>query len=291
MCASCGAELRELLIGGPSVRSQPGIIWYIGRLLEQAYGESRLGTIDSSHTDDYGYALLIDDRATTLLARINGTLREWVAYCDPLASMLRHEQAKGGTLPHLASLDLPMGLQARYLAGHLKVIRRREDSRVLYDALLNYAKDAWRIINRPADLCCGPCPTKLPSPPRDEPEYECGTMLYANEHDDTVQCSVCRQRYDVAELREALRERVKDMLFTGLELRRLMETRLNDRIPKATFYKLIADGRLSPRKFVPIKDTHPVKFDAMFTYNDVCEAREKPVPTTTFKSKKNVRTS
>jgi len=62
-----------------------------------------------------------------------------------------------------------------------------------------------------------------------------------------------------------------DMLFTGPELLRLMKIRLNDRMPKSTFYQLIRDGRLLSRGFS--REGQP-----QYTYDDVCAARDKPKP-------------
>ena len=70
--------------------------------------------------------------------------------------------------------------------------------------LLDYAKDAWRIINRPDDICCGPCPGKVKD--EDGNEIDCARMLYAEEYEDnegkrvvaeTVVCSnpKCRARH------------------------------------------------------------------------------------------------
>jgi hypothetical protein len=211
------------------------------------------------------------------LRRIRVTLGDWVADCGGLAATWSHES--GELVPaHQAGHSEPLEARyARFLAGHIKAIRRHQDSRKLYDLLVAYSREGWRLINRPADLCCGPCPT----PTHDMEGGEgtvCGTMLYASEHADTVQCSRCRERYDVEDLRNALREYVKELMFTGSELRRLMETRLNDRMPKATFYKLIADGRLQPRQFRSETIKGKLIATPMFTYADVCVAREKPVP-------------
>lgn len=275
MCSSCADELHALLIGGHTHFGQPGIVWYISRLVEQAYGQSRLGSIDSAHGSDDGYALLIDERCTELLARIRAVLGDWVACFDGLAATWANETGQVAMVTRPGHSEPLEARYARWLAGHIKLIRRHQDSRRLFDALSSFAKESWRVINRPADVCCGPCTTWFKGPPGQEDlKQQCGTMLYADENASTVKCSRCRTKYDVEVLRNAMRDKLKDMLFTGAELRRLMETRLNDRIPKATFYRLIADGRLEPRKFRRAnKKTEP-----LFTYADVVQAREKPVP-------------
>lgn len=278
MCVNCAADLRNLLLGARGHGEQPGIVWYIHRLTEQAYKQSRLGAVDSSHGARDGYELLVDDRATRLLAKIRATLADWNSHCDGLSATLSHEIGLVLLSGHRAAMEPLEVRQAIWLAAHMKAIRRIKDSHRLYGALLLYAKDGWLILNRPADVCCGPCPRifKVGKPD----EELCGAMIYALESAKSVRCPYCRTKYSVNELREALRDKVKDLLFTGPELRRLMETRLNDRMPKATFYKLIADGRLQPRKVLQNKDSRGVIKDVpMFTYDDVCEAREKPSPT------------
>lgn len=275
MCPHCGDELRHLLIGMRGVHGQPGLAWLAVRIFEQAYGQSRLGAIDSSHGRNDGYALLTDDRCTRLLGEIRATLDDWVAHCGGLSATWRDENgqvAMSGRPGHSEPLE---SRQARYLAGHIKVLRRHKDSKRLVDSLRRFTDEATRLINRPADVCCGPCTTWFKGPPPNpELKQQCGTMLYAEPDAKTVTCTRCKTRYDVEALRDAMRDKLKDMLFTGSELRRLMETRLNDRIPKATFYKMIGDGRLVPRKLRRANG----KSEPLFTYADVVEAREKPVP-------------
>ena len=256
LCTACAQELRELLIGSPKgeLRGQPGITWYIARLREQAYGQSKSGAQSWARGTRSGYALLPDERATQLLSRIRGTLEDWNADLDRLSATLSDEQPVSGMA------------MARRLANRSRELRRHPFSYRLHADLLQYAMQAWRIINRPPDICCGPCPTSIGG--EDKDEIYCGTLLYAEARASVVQCPVCRVRYDVCELRNVLRDKVIDMLFTGPELLRLMETRLNDRMPRATFYKLVNDERLSPRSIAD----DGTRF---YTYSDVCEVREK----------------
>jgi hypothetical protein len=162
--------------------------------------------------------------------------------------------------------------RARYIAAHTVLIRHHcKDAHRLHYQMLEFAKEAWRIINRPNDICCGPCPTILMDT-ETKSEGACGTLLYAEDWaSTTVQCPQCHTLHDVELLRDILKDQVQDMLFTRAELVNLMETRLNDRIPQPTFTKLLRDGRLQPRK-------HEDDGTPMFTYNDVCEARLKDPP-------------
>lgn len=278
MCHECATLLAEQL---------KTVGWYINRLVEQVYGQSRLGAIDSSHVSDgYGYALLIDDRALARIKAIRATLETWVIVCDgPQSPLIAPQSGEMTMVPMVSRPGHSEPLEARYarwLGSHIKMLRYKQDSHRLYHDLSAHNKAAWHIINRPADVCCGPCPELVRNYEKPSETVgvlePCGTMLYAQEHASTVQCPTCRTTHDVDQLRESLRHMVKDMLFTGPELRRLMETRLNDRMPKASFYRLISDGRLVPRKFVQVKIKGKLKQHALFTYDDVCAAREKPRP-------------
>lgn len=281
LCRRCGRELRELLIGDGTVKPvvedehskrQPGIIWYIGRLRETAYRQARMAQglgAKSSHT---GYYLFGNHEAAKLLAKIRTTLAYWSADLDRLVAPHRHDDDGSGvmTLPEKSGgLD---AWRATYLAEHIPELRHRcKDIGSLHADMLGYARDAWRIINRPSDICCGPCPNLVEDEDKPNTVKKCEIMLYAEEFAEEVQCPKCRARHDVLALREELKRQTRDKLFTGSQLLRLMETRLNDKVPKSTFYKLISDGRLLARGWD--QDKNP-----MYTYADVCEAREKPVP-------------
>lgn len=264
MCSHCAHELRCLLVGSgqkPVIetshdKAQPGIIWYIKRLEEAAYRQTVLAKSIGARTTSSGYGLLVDARAAKLLAQIASTLALWSDVCAGLTGSQGHEQPVVGN-----------AARARFIASRVgPLCVQNKDSARLYTMLLGYAKDGWRVINRPADNCCGPCPTLLVV---DKAEEDCGTILYAEDRAQKVMCPRCRVVHSVPDLRAALRNRVRDMLFDGPELLALMETRLNDRIPRSTFYDLLRDGRLQPRSERP-------DGTMLFTYDDVCEAREKP---------------
>jgi hypothetical protein len=265
LCPRCTRELRELLVGiaGKPHKSllgqepQPGIVWYIERLTEHAFRQSRLAN-RISRRGNAGYYLLADARASDLLSRIRVTLQDWAGAVWALIAPLRQDQQasvgrdRADRIAGLESVAL-----ARWLAYQIPHVRKHPDVAVLHATLLAYAKEAWRIINRPADVCCGQCQ-----------QDDCDTMLYAEENSATVRCPRCRTRYDVSVLRQELRSKVKDKLFTGSELRKLMETRLNDRIPDSSFRALVRSKRLKPRG---------VNADGaeLFTYDDVVKARDE----------------
>ena len=267
LCTRCAGELRELLVGCRNgEHGQPGIVWYIPRLREQAYLQARLGVSNGAKSSRQGYALLVDKRAIELLTRIHGTLDDWKADLDRLSGTQSDEQPWAGVV------------LARQLSNRVRELRRHPNSHELHRDLLSYAKQAWRVINRPPDNLCGPCPNMVLNGENQPAGMPCQTMLYAEENATTVRCPRCRALHDVEALRKAMRDIITDMLFTGPELLRLMETRLNDRMPTATFYKMIQDGRIVARSIAD----DGVKF---YTYNDVCQAREKPTPSRQAKAR------
>jgi LSD1 subclass zinc finger protein len=264
ICRRCANELHDLLVGSKKIDGQPGIAWYAKRLRESAYRQTRLARSLASRASTTDYALLGNRQAAELLARIGTVLARWEAICDRLRATHGDEMAwvhAGHPTKDFERLEVK---RARYIAAHVVLIRHHcPDAHRLHAEMLDCARNAWRIINRPNDVCCGACPTRI------EDEKVCGTLLYAEEGASGVQCPLCHTNHHVETLRESLRNAVQDMLFSRDELVRLMETRLNDRIPQSTFSKLLRDGRLAPRHI----DDDGV---AWFTYNDVCEARAKP---------------
>lgn len=256
LCVFCGNELRELLIGGDGERSHPGIVWYISRLEECAYRQTQLNYDASVRGSCDGYALLPDRRARELLGDILLVLTRWNMAVEALTGVT----GCWGPVGETVSL-------AFAIAKHIKLIRRsmRNVDR-MHAELTVLAKRARSIINRPVDICCGPCPTIFNEDYGPACGSVCGTLLYAELNARKVKCSRCCEEYDVDDLRENLREMVRDTLFTGPELLRLMETRLNDRTPKSTFYRLVKSGRLQARGYNAFGQP-------MFTYEDVRVAR------------------
>lgn len=278
ICRRCSNECHDLLVGSREVDGQPGIIWYVKRLRESAYGQARMERSLGARSDNVGYALFGNKAAADLLARINAQLALWEAIVEGLCA--RHGDETGWV--HTGSLTRDSERlevkRARYIAAHILLVRHHcRDAHRLHAVMLGFARDAWRIINRPNDICCGPCPSIA----LDEAghEIECGTLLYAEENSNTVVCPMCHTLHDVELLRDGLKAYVTDMLFTRADLVNLMETRLNDRIPQPTFTKLLRDGRLAPRKYEQELNAKGEWVAVpMFTYNDVVAARDKPVP-------------
>lgn len=285
ICRRCARELRELLIGDGVTKAvvadqhpkgQPGIAWYIERLRETAYRQTLMDRCLGAKTGRSGYDQLGNKAAIDLLGKIHWTLGHWNDRLTTLAGSVTPGTGAAVVLAYPDGFDGLDGLRAAHLADNISALRHHcSDVDKLVSDLLGYAKDAWRIVNRPDDICCGSCPAMVAE--RDENrmetgrEVECGVMLYAEEFAEEVECPKCHAHHDVSKLREGLKHRARGMLFTGPELLKLMETRLNDRMPKSTFYQLVRDGRLRARGF----DNDD---QAQYTYDDVCEARDKPKP-------------
>jgi LSD1 subclass zinc finger protein len=287
ICRRCANELRDLLVGSREVDGQPGIIWYAKRLRESAYGQTRMERSAGTRADNVGYALFGNKAAADLLARINATLARWEATVEALVSTHSNETGWVHTGSPTRDLERLEAKRARYIAAYVVLIRHHcHDAHRLHAQMLEFAKDAWRIINRPNDICCGACPTMIYDQSVNSAYVSshnnvkpCGTLLYAAEGASTVACPLCHTLHDVELLRDGLKAYVTDMLFTRADLVKIMETRLNDRIPQPTFTKLLRDGRLQPRKYEQQVNDKGEWIDVpMFTYNDVCEARAKEPP-------------
>ena len=285
VCRRCGKELRDLLIGSTEERGQPGIIWYIHRLRETAYRQGRMEQALGAHATSEGYSQLADMRAVRLMSKISVTLARWNADLDSLVSTQRRDNAWVSVVVAGRGSGGLDEARSRRLAANIPALRHHcPDIKGLHHDLLEYAKAAWKIINRPNDICCGRCPNPVLTKNFEGTNHDgvvpCDTMLYAEEHAETVQCPKCRAEHNVSELREKLKSLTRDMLFTGPELLNLMATSLNDKIAKSTFYQLISDGRLLYRG---INEEGAYTY----TYADVCEAREKPKPVRRFKRVSN----
>jgi hypothetical protein len=296
MCRRCGRELGELLVGTPMSnpvvetehpKGQPGIVWYIQRLHESAYRQTVMeANLGGNHAIRAGYDQLGNKAAIDLLGKITWTLDRWAGRLDHLVGPQTAFRVMAGVWASQHGVgDVETVSQAVRLAEHVSELRHNcPDIDSLVHDLLTYAKDGWRIINKPDDICCGPCPNVVHDKASDT-EVVCGVMLYAEEFEqdgkrvtaDEVKCPKCHAKHDVSKLREELKRQVRDMLFTGYELLKLMETRLNDRMPKTAFYQLIRDGRLRARGYNS-------EGTPQYTYDDVCEARGKPKPATRKKA-------
>lgn len=268
ICRRCANELHDLLVGSKDVDGQPGIVWYIKRLRESAYGQTRMARSLAARSSNQGYALLANRRAVELLAKIAAVLARWEAITEALRATQRHETGwvhMGSPTRDFERLEVK---RARFIAANVVLLRHHCKSvQYLHSDMLNFAREAWRIINRPNDVCCGPCPTIIEEKP-------CGTLLYAEENSNTVACPVCHTLHDVELLRDMLKSQVQDMLFTRVELVNLMATRLNDPIKQPLFTKLLRTKKLQPREIRhEMQEDGTVLEIPMFTYNDVCAAR------------------
>ena len=202
VCRRCGRELRELLIGNGwpsrpgSEPNQPGIVWYLRRLRETAYRQASMERSLGARTSSKGYALLPDQRAVVLIARITATVGNWNDVLDRLKCPESDESAaRRGKDADTARIHR--------VANNIPVLRHNcADLDRLLHHLLDYAKDAWRIINRPDDICCGRCPNMLRDNNKDE--VECGRMLYAEEYEDNKKASASSPTSCSARIRDVV---------------------------------------------------------------------------------------
>jgi hypothetical protein len=274
--------MSEPVVESEHPKGQPGIVWYMMRLHESAYRQTVMARNLGGHVVRSGYDQLGNQHAIDLLGRIAWTLEHWNARLDRLIGPQTAFPPATGVVAWPDGLDSAETVcYAIRLAEHVSELRHNcPDIDRLRNDLLGYAKDGWRIINRPDDICCGPCSAMVEDKDNPGTEIACGVMLYAEEFEqdgkrvtaDTVICPKCHAKHDVSKLREELKRHVHDMLFTGPELLKLMQTRLNDRMSSKTLYEMVRDGRLRARGFSG--DGTP-----QYTYDDLCIAREKPRPT------------
>lgn len=279
ICRRCAKELHDLLVGSKDVDGQPGIVWYIKRLRETAYGQTRMARSLSARSSNQGYALLANRRAVELLAKIAAVLARWEAIVEALRATQRHETGWVHTGSPTKDFERLEVKRARFIAANVVLLRHHcRAVHYLHADMLEFARQAWRIINRPNDVCCGPCPTVIKNWDSVQGRYmsgqRCGTLLYAEENSNTVVCPLCHTLHFVEALREQLKAAVADMLFTRVELCNLMATRLNDPIKAPLFTKLLRTKKLQPREIRHEKQEDGTVIEVpMFTYNDVCAAR------------------
>jgi LSD1 subclass zinc finger protein len=216
--------------------------------------------------------LLGNKQAAELLARIGTVLARWEAICDRLRATHSPETGWVHTGHPTKDYERLEVKRARYIASNVVLIRHHcAEAARLHAELLDCARNGWRIINRPNDVCCGPCPTMIQ---QDKELKPCGTLLYAEEGATGVQCYLCHTNHSVETLRDMLKQQVSGMLFTRAELVNLMATRLNDPIKQTTFGKYVRTKRLQPREIRrETDDDGNVVEIPMYTYDDVCAAR------------------
>lgn len=103
-----------------------------------------------------------------------------------------------------------------------------------------------RAINRQERHFAGPCPTIRTHAPNGEP-IECGTMLYADVDQDTVECPDCKRGINVDENRH--RTNVKRDLLTEPKLLEALAN-LGEKVSRVKFYQWVREKRIRPRGWI-----------------------------------------
>lgn len=263
LCWNCGKAIRRLLVGQKVARrkgteaqgEEPGIIWYLDRLMESAYLQTRMGS-SSVRTAPDSMPLLPDNRASKLRHTIHAELTSWVKQITegrrvrflPLDSV--EPEFIGPLRPGWrripADYTASSADMARWLAHNLLAIMSEENAAELYDGLVALTKKAHRAIDRPELQLFGECSKPMGESTEGVP-LTCGVKLYAEKGESVVGCPRCRSTYGVDELREDMRTRARDQPMTGADVLRMMRL-AGEAPPPSTFYKVLR--RVVPRQYL-----------------------------------------
>ncbi|AII27248.1 hypothetical protein PBI_CHEETOBRO_78 [Mycobacterium phage Cheetobro] len=244
VCWKCAKRLRRLLVGQDD---EPGLDWFAQRLAEQAYGQAKMGRPGRSASGGPA-PLPLNQRAAELLAEVTRATASWAgevfgvdgrapfspaAYCHAIARDVAGLMAVDGAARMIADAD-------------------------------RFNRQASRVINRPPDLYCGPCPNELDDGER------CGMDLRAEADERMVQCRRCRAVFDVELLRERLLQHVDDEPKSAADLLRLFRW-LGVNVPRSTFYYRV--NRVPPRMFLHKDGTRNLRRQEgstpLYAYSDV----------------------
>ncbi|QYC55150.1 helix-turn-helix protein binding domain protein [Mycobacterium phage Boilgate] len=247
VCWRCAKRLHRLLVGNGN---EPGLDWYADRLAEQAYGQARMGR--PQRKPGGPAPLPLNPAAADLLAEITRSLAAWAAEALGVSGRTNFSAAA-----YCAALTRdPARLMAVECAPKMLVDAER------------FNRNANRLINRPPDKYCGPCPNVL-----DNSGQQCGMDLRAEPDERMVQCRRCRSVFDVEALRDRLLARVDDEPKTAADLLRLFRW-LGVDVKRSTFYHRL--NRVPPRMFLhrdgTRNDRHADGAKPLYAYSDVVAA-------------------
>ncbi|NGX09129.1 hypothetical protein [Mycobacteroides franklinii] len=263
LCWNCGKAIRRLLVGQKVFRrkgteaqgEEPGIIWYLDRLMESAYLQTRMGS-SSVRTAPDSMPLLPDSRASKLRHQIHAELTSWVKQITegrrirflPLDSVEPDfiGPLRPGWRRIPADYTATSADMARWLAHNLLAIMSEENAAELYDELVALTRKAHRAIDRPELQLFGECSKSMGESDEGVP-LACGVKLYAEKGETVVACPRCRSTYGVDELRDDMRARARDQAMTGADVLRMMKL-AGEAPASATFYKVL--GRVAPRSYL-----------------------------------------
>lgn len=133
------------------------------------------------------------------------------------------------------------GRMAHWLWQHVVDVALIEDAEAALDELRDALKRAERVIDRPIGrIYVGPCGT-------DSDTGRCGADLYATPLKAEVQCKVCGATHEVEKRREALREEVRGLIGTAVELARMLPWILDSPVRENTIRQWAKRKRLVAR--------------------------------------------
>ncbi|MDO3335133.1 hypothetical protein [Mycobacteroides abscessus] len=309
LCWNCGKAIRRLLVGQKVSRrngneaqgEEPGIIWYLDRLMESAYRQTRM-TSSTVRTAPDSTPLLPDSRASKLRNQIHAALTSWVKQITegrrmrflPLDSV--ESEFIGPLRPGWRRI--PVGYSAsaadmaRWLAHNLLAIMSEENAAELYDELAMLTKKAHKAIDRPEVQLYGECSKSMGESEEGVP-LTCGVKLYDEKGKAYVSCQRCRTSYDVEELRGDMRERARDQPMTGADVLRMMKL-AGEAPASATFYKVL--GRVAPRSYLHAdgqrNQTSTPGCKKLYAYDDVVDKlNEKQSGKSTHRRRERRRTA
>ncbi|QHB37293.1 helix-turn-helix DNA binding domain protein [Gordonia phage Gudmit] len=271
-CTRCNRP-TETFLCWPCTRALADVLnqipWLSNKLLVTAHGGSALNKLDERQffeksgpiaEDEMQSPVPFNTTATKRLRDIRTVLTWWVRdICDtedlefeilgasrvygPLPEGVRRIPANYGA----TTTDL-----ARWLAHHFTLFMGREDAATACEEIHGAFDRGIEAINRrDQGIYVGPCPTITGVAADGKTPTRCREALYARRDANDgpqphVTCWKCRQRHDVALLRDRIWAQAENFLLTGAEILRVMGE-LGERIPKNRFYQWRKDRLIQPR--------------------------------------------
>lgn len=149
-------------------------------------------------------------------------------------------------IPDIADLS-------RWLNVHRLDLANSEDAAFAAHEIDRVCRKAFRVLNPPKRVYCGPCPTVVGKDARNRP-LECAQGLWADWDDDNdhaathVECWKCRKRHNVDELKKHIYAHADHFSMTVEELLSVLDN-LGEPVPQSTLYRWIKEGRVRPRGY------------------------------------------
>lgn len=127
---------------------------------------------------------------------------------------------------------------ARWLWQHVIDLALIEEAETALDEIRHALKRAEHVVDRPLGrIYVGPCGT-------DSDAGRCAADLYATPLKAEVQCKICGATHEVEKRREALRQEVRGLLGTAVELSRMLPWILDSPVRENTIRQWAKRKRL-----------------------------------------------